>query len=134
MSWTGTETKSARSTCITDASRRCRARTVGGASARSRRGRRRTPCGRRPSRTARGTRTRRRRSGDAPSSPPCRRPERDRVVGLVLAAALLLGRAEHHSDVVGLELWPALAREPVLLEPERLAVELRRLRAVSDVH
>src|SRR6266545_3291564 len=59
-------------------------------------------------------------------------PERDAELGPVLAAALLLWRAQDDADVVGLELRPALARKWILLQTEP-AVELRGLRAVSDV-
>src|SRR5262245_8234861 len=62
-----------------------------------------------------------------------RDPQGDTELGQVLVAALLLRRAEDDADVVRLELRPALTRTRILLEAERLAVELRGPVANPDV-
>src|SRR5436309_3612884 len=63
-----------------------------------------------------------------------RHAEGNAELGPIVAAALLLGRAQDESDVVRLEFWPLVAREGIPPQAQRAAVELRGSSAVPDAH
>src|SRR5439155_27067813 len=55
-------------------------------------------------------------------------------LGPIVAAALLLERAQDESAVIRLEFWPLVAREGISPQAQGAAVELRGSSAVPDVH
>ena len=58
----------------------------------------------------------------------------DAVLRVILALAFLLGSAEDEADVFGCELGPLSMRKRIVLQPERVAVELRGPSAVPHIH